>query len=139
MPCINLSRAQSLPTPIWPRLLIAAILALTLLSGNAYAETRLYHLRVTLRNGERYETISSLDPINYCHVNGGSVARVRDRYLIYSPQMKVKALRAWVEPGPSLAGRWRDVLRANKMLASRNHRKLPKVEPLGIYDMMTPE
>ncbi len=119
--------------------LIAAILALMLLSGKAYAETRLYHLRVTLPSGERYETISSFDPINYCHTNGGVTARIRDRYLVYSPQMKVKALRTWIESGPNLAGRWRDVLRTNNMLASRNHKKLPKAEAPGVYGMMTPE
>ena len=121
------------------RFLVASILALTLLSGKAYAETRLYHLRVTLPNGERYETISSFDPINYCHANGGVTARIRNIYLVYSPQMKVKALRTWIEPGPNLARRWLDILRTNGMLASRNHKKLPKAEPPGIYGMMTPE
>lgn len=120
-------------------IVLVTIAALLLFSGKAYAETRLYHLRVTLRSGERYETISSSDPMNYCHLNGGSVHRVPGRYLFYSPRMKVKALRTWIEPGPDLAGRWRDVLRANNLLASRNHKKLQGVGPLALEDMMTPE
>ena len=120
-------------------LVLAAMLMFPPLTGRAYAETRLYHLRVTLRSGERYETISSSDPINYCHLNGGSVHRVPGRYLFYSPRMKVKTLRTWIEPGPDLAGRWRDVLRANNLLASRNHRRLPRVGPLALEDMMMPE
>jgi len=71
----------------------------------AHAEIRLYHLRVTLRSGERYETISAVDPFSYCSRSGGLVVYLRDYSLIYSPQMKVKILRTWTEPTGDLAGR----------------------------------
>jgi hypothetical protein len=124
-------------TNCWP--IILAVLLLAVSPDRAVAETRLYHLRVTLRSGERYETISSYDPVNYCHLNGGSVWYTRGRFIIYSPQMKVKVLRTWIEPGPDLAGDWRNVLRSNNMLAFRNHKRLPRTEPLTFEDLTRPE
>jgi len=118
---------------------VAALLLLAWPSAEASAEARIYHLRVTLRSGLRYETISTYDPINYCHANGGSTVYMRDHFLIYSPEMKVKVLRSWIDPAPNLSERWRDVLRANKMLATRNHKRLARVEPLSPADMRTPE
>ncbi len=103
------------------------------------AEARIYHLRVTLRSGERYETLSAFDPINYCHANGGSVVYQRDYSLIYSPAMKVKILRSWIDSRGNLADRWREVLRANDMLSNNNHKRLPRVPPLSLADMQTPE
>ena len=121
------------------RPILFAILLLVIFSSQALAETRLYHLRVTLRSGKRYETISSFDPINYCHLNGGSVSYTRGRFIIYSPQMKVRVLRTWIEPEADLAGRWRDVLRANNMLAFKNHKMLPRTKPLTLENLNTPE
>jgi len=118
--------------------LFAALLLLVVFSESAFAEIRLYHLRVTLRNGKRYETISSFDPINYCHANGGSVVYLKDYSLIFSPEMKVEALRTWIDYGADLAGRWKDVLRANRMLRHGNHKALPKVDPLTLEDMISP-
>lgn len=121
-------------------MVLAAVLLLSAcLAGEARADSRLYHLRVTLRSGERYETISTFDPINYCHVNGGSVIYLRDYSVIYSREMKVKVLRTWIDPAPDLAGRWRDVLRANRMLAHKNHRPLARVKPPAPEAMMIPE
>ena len=120
------------------RPILVAVLLLAIFSSQALAETRLYHLRVTLRSGKRYETISSFDPINYCHLNGGSVSYIPDRFIIYSPQMKVRVLRTWIEPGTDLAGRWRDVLRANNMLAFKNHKLLRRIEPLTFENLKTP-
>ena len=117
----------------------AALILLAWPSPEALAEARIHHLRVTLRSGLRYETISTFDPINYCHANGGSVVYMRDYSLIYSPEMKVKVLRSWIDSAPNLAGRWRDVLRANNMLAAHNHKRLARVEPLSPADMRTPE
>lgn len=119
---------------------VAVVLLLfACLSAEATAEVRIYHLRVTLRSGERYETISTFDPINYCHANGGSVVYMRDYSLIYSREMKVKVLRTWIDPAPNLAARWRDVLRANNMLAAGNHKRLARVGPLAPADMQVPE
>jgi hypothetical protein len=117
----------------------AALFLLALVSTEAWAEIRLYHLRVTLRSGERYETISTFDPINYCSANGGSVVYFRDYSLIYSAEMKVKALRTWIDPADNLVGHWREVLRTNGMLSSKNHRPLPRVQPLTLADMMRRE
>ncbi|UCD56839.1 MAG: hypothetical protein JSV16_13595 [Candidatus Hydrogenedentota bacterium] len=119
--------------------LVASFFLLAFLSSEASAENRLYHLRVTLRGGERYETISTFDPINYCHANGGSVVCVRDYSLIYSAEMKVRILRTWIDPDSDLAGRWREVLRANNMLSNNNHKPLPRVPPLTLRDMQRPE
>ncbi|GAB4350616.1 MAG: hypothetical protein Kow0099_34280 [Candidatus Abyssubacteria bacterium] len=120
----------------------ACLLALLLAfasSGDAAAEMRIYHLRVTLRSGERFETISTCDPINYCHNNGGSVIYLRDYSLMYSPQMKVKVLRTWIDKSGDLAARWREILRLNGMLAYNNHKPLPRVEPLSLSEMQQPE
>jgi hypothetical protein len=118
---------------------LAVVLLLSLISGEAFAETRLYRLRVTLRNGERYETISAFDPVNYCHVNGGSTIRLRDRSLIFSPQMKVRILRTWIDPHRDLAGRWLEILEANNMPVEGNRKVLPRIEPLTFEDMMSPD
>jgi hypothetical protein len=99
------------------------------------AETRLYHLRVTLRNGERYETISTYDPVNYCHLNGGSVIVFRDYSLIFSREMKVKILRTWVDPSENLGERYADILQTNGMLAGGNRKVLPRVRRLTLRDM----
>lgn len=117
----------------------AALFLLVFHPSEASAENRLYHLRVTLRSGKRYETISMFDPVNYCRLNGGSVVYMRDYSLIYSPEIKVKVLRTWTDMRPDLAGRWRDVLRANNMLSNNNHKALARLEPLAISDMMRPE
>lgn len=117
----------------------ALALPLILFCNEAAAEVRLYHLKVTLRNGKRYETISAFDPVNYCHANGGSVVYKRDYSLVFSPEMKIKILRTWVDPMPDLAGRWREILRADGMLRFKNHKALPKIEPLTVGDMMRPE
>jgi len=118
---------------------LAVALLLVLVSGEAFAETRLYHLRVTLRNGERYETISAFDPINYCHANGGSTIRLRDHSLIFRPQMKIRILRTWIDPQRDLAGRWREILKANNMPEEGNRRSLPRIRPLTFEDMMRPD
>lgn len=120
-------------------LLLAAFFLPVFLPGNVSAETRIYHLRVTLRSGQRYETLSPFDPINYCHANGGSVVRLRDFSLIYSAEMKVKILRTWIDPRTDLAGHWRRILRENNMLSNNNHKALPRVEPLSLADMQRPE
>ena len=126
---------------VLPRMagLMAAFFLLACLAEEVSAEARLYHLRVTLRSGKRYETISTFDPINYCHANGGTVVYLRDYFLIYSPEMKVKVLRTWIDPAPDLAGRWRKVLRASGMLAHNNHKTLPHVGRLGPEDLQRPE
>lgn len=108
-------------------------------SADVSAECRLYHLRVTLRSGERYETISSYDPINYCHMNGGSVIYLRDYSLIFSPQMKVKVLRTWIDTSENLSEHFTEVLRANRMLANGNYKTLPRVRPLSLQDMLKPK
>ena len=119
--------------------LLAGLLLVELLSTQAYAENRIYHLRVTLSSGQRYETLSTFDPINYCSTNGGSVTWMRDYSLIYSPEMKVKVLRTWIERTDDLAARWRDLLHNNNMLTNNNHKILPRVQPLTLADMQRPE
>ena len=119
--------------------LLTALAVLVSLEGVAYADARIYHLRVTLRSGKRYETISAFDPVNYCHANGGSVVYLRDYSVIYSREMKVKVLRTWIDRNDGLAGRWQQVLRANGMLSNNNHKTLPSVQPLGPADMQRPE
>ncbi len=129
-------------TPASRKLAAALPIALFLVvyfSGDVCAETRIYHLRVTLRSGQRYETLSTFDPINYCHENGGSVVRLRDLSLIYSAEMKVKILRTWIDPRPNIAVHWREILRANNMLSNKNHKALPRVGPLSLADMQRPE
>jgi hypothetical protein len=117
----------------------AVLLIFSLFSAEAAAETRLYHLRVTLRNGERYETISTHDPVNYCHLNGGSVIYLRDYSLIYSQEMKVKVMRTWLDAGGNQGARFADMLKANNMLANGNRRPLPRARPLKLRDMQLPE
>ena len=107
--------------------------------ADAVAECRLYHLRVTLRSGDRYETISSHDPVNYCHMHGGSVIYLRDYSLIFSPQMKVKLLRTWLATDENLGEHFADVLGAHGMLAHGNHKRLRRVRPLTMQDMLVPE
>ena len=119
--------------------LLAGLVLVALLSTQAYAENRIYYLRVTLSSGERYETLSTFDPINYCSNNGGSVVWMRDYSLIYSPEMKVKVLRTWIERTDDLAGRWRNLLRDNNMLTNNNHKILPRLQPLSLADMQRPE
>ena len=119
--------------------LVTVVVVLASFSGEAFGENRMYHLRVTLRSGKRYETISTFDPINYCHANGGSVIYLRDYSLIYSPEMKVRVLRTWIDRGGDLAERWRQVLRANHMLSNNNHKPLPDIEPLTSADMQRPD
>jgi hypothetical protein len=104
-----------------------------------HAENRLYYLQVTLRNGERYQTISSADPFSYCSRNGGVVEYLRDGTLVFSPQMKVKILRTWIEPTDDLAACWKEILRVNGMLKNHNHKKLPRLQPLSLADMRRPE
>jgi hypothetical protein len=120
-------------------LVLTAFFLIAILSEDVSAESRIYHLRVTLRSGKRYETLSTFDPINYCHANGGSVVRLRDFSLIYSAEMKVKILRTWVDPRTDLVGHWRDILRANNMLSNNNYKALPRVGPLSLADMQRPE
>ena len=116
-----------------------ALFLLFIFTSKAVAETRLYHLRVTLRNGERYETISTYDPINYCHMNGGSVVCYRGYSLVFSPEMKVKVLRTWIEARGSLRERFNDLLQTHRMLAYANHKALPRANPLALRDMRQPE
>jgi hypothetical protein len=119
--------------------ILAAFLLVAVLSPNVHAESRIYYLRVTLRNGERYETLSAFDPINYCASHGGSVMWLRDYSLIYSPEMKVKVLRTWTDHSDDLAGHWRELLRDNDMLSNNNHKPLPRLQPLTMADMQRPE
>jgi len=116
-----------------------AFALVSIVCSEVSAETRLYHLRVTLRNGERYETISAHDPINYCHLNGGSVIYHRDYSLIFSPQMKVKILRTWIEADENLRERFHEVLETHGMLAHANHKVLPRVNALTWRDVRQPE
>jgi hypothetical protein len=53
--------------------------------------------------------------------------------------MKVKVLRTWIEWEADLSGRWRDILRANNMLAFKNHKMLRRTGPQTFKDLMTPE
>ncbi|MBI4830390.1 MAG: hypothetical protein HY801_02310 [Candidatus Lindowbacteria bacterium] len=119
--------------------LAEAVCFTALVSRESYAENRLYHLRVTLRSGERYETISTLDPVNYCSVNGGSVVFLRDYSLIYSAEMKVKVLRTWLDRSNDLGANWRRMLEAHNMLSNHNHKPLPRVPPLTLAAMRRPE
>ena len=136
---IPLKRPCRPATITGPVILLASLLLLVSFAGEAFAEIRIYHLRVTLRSGERYETISTSDPINYCHANGGSVVYLRDYSLIYSREMKVKVLRTWIDPGDDLARRWLQVLRVNNMLSNNNHKPLPRLQRLTLADMQRPE
>ena len=122
-----------------PALFCIVLFLVSFFSSEVSAETRLYHLRITLRSGERYETISTYDPINYCRINGGSVVYYRDYSLIFSPEMKVKVLRTWIETGENLRERFNDVLQAHRMLADANHKSLPRVNPLTWRDIRQPE
>jgi hypothetical protein len=114
-------------------------LFIILLQGEAAAETRLYYLRVTLRSGERYETISAFDPINYCYANAGSVRYLRGYPLLYSAEMKVKVMRTWMNRRDNLTEHWSDVLRENNMLSNHNRKPLPRVPRLTMEDMLRPE
>jgi hypothetical protein len=67
------------------------------------------------------------------------VVWLRDYSLIYSPEMKVKVLRTWIERTDDLAVHWRDLLRSNNMLFNHNHKTLPRVQPLTLADMQRPE
>ena len=137
--CTNASRLRERAFVFSTALfLVAALVMHMFYPMEALAENRLYHLRVTLRSGERFETISASDPINYCHANGGSVVYLRDYSLIYSAEMKVKVLSTWIDTSEDLAGRWPEVLRARNMLSNRNHKPLPRVEPLTLSDMRHP-
>jgi hypothetical protein len=118
---------------------LAVLFLIVLLSPRAYAENRIYHLRVTLRSGERYETLSTFDPINYCANHGGSAIWLRDYSLIYSPEMKVKVVRTWVDRSDDLPGHWRELLRDNNMLSNNNRKPLPRLQPLTMADMQRPE
>jgi hypothetical protein len=108
-------------------------------SPAAHAENRLYYLRVTLQSGERYETISACDPYSYCSRNGGVVKYLVDYSFIYSPHMKVKVLRSWIEPTNNLAAKWPDILRAYDMLNNHNQKALPRLQPLRPADLCRPE
>jgi len=134
-----LREARRPPARMWHAVPLTVLLLLASLAGEASAEIRIYHLRVTLRSGERYETISACDPVNYCHANGGSVVCLRDYSLIYSREMKVKVLRTWIDRSEDLAGHWRQLLRENNMLSNNNHKPLPRVQPLTPADMQRPE
>ena len=118
---------------------VLAFLSPLLFSAESVAESRVYYLRVTFRSGERYETLSTFDPINYCHTNGGSVRYSRDHLMIYSPEMKVKVMRTWIDPRDNIALHWRDILRRNNMLSNHNHKSLPRVQRLTLMDMQQPE
>ena len=139
MRSIPLRKSCRMPVLIRSATLLTIFFLLASVSGKAFAENRIYHLRVTLRSGKRYETISTFDPINYCHANGASVVYLRDYSLIYSREMKVKVLRTWIDPSDDLARRWRRLLRENNMLSSNNHKPLPDVQPLAPADMQRPE
>ena len=116
-----------------------AVITLIFSSPPAHAENRLYYLQVTLRNGERYQTISSADPFSYCSRHEGVVEYLRDGSLVFSPQMKVRILRTWIEPTNDLAACWKEILRSNGMLANHNHKKLPRLQPLSLAEMCWPE
>jgi len=118
---------------------VMVLFSIILLQGEAAAETRLYYLRVSLRSGERYETISAFDPINYCYANAGSVRYLRGYPLLYSAEMKVKVLRTWMDRRDNLTGHWRDVLRENNMLSNHNRKPLPRGPRLTMEDMLRPE
>lgn len=119
--------------------MVSIVVLPMLSSGDARAESRLYYLRVTLRSGERFETISASDPFSYCSRNGGAVTYLRNYSLIYSPHMKVKILRTWIEPTNELAANWSDILWANGMLKYKNHKTLPRLQPLSLAQMRQPE
>jgi hypothetical protein len=128
--------ARSLTRALWTVILVEVFI--TAWPAPAHAENRLYYLQVALRSGERYETISVADPFAYCSRNGGAVYYLRDCSLVYSPHMKVRILRSWIEPTQNLAGRWAKILKAHGMLHNHNHRALPRVPPLTLADMRRP-
>jgi hypothetical protein len=128
--------ARFLSRALWALILVHVLMAAS--PASAHAENRLYYLQVTLRSGERYETISVADPFAYCSRNGGVVYYLRDYSLIYSPHMKIKILRTWIEPAQNLSRRWAEILKAYGLLDNHNHRALPRVPPLTLADMRRP-
>jgi hypothetical protein len=120
--------------------LAVAFVALDLLMISPVgAESRLYHLQVTLRSGERYETISVTDPFSHCSRTGGEIIYQRDYSLVYSPQMRIKVVSSWIEPAGDLSAEWANILRARGMLQNHNHKALPQLQPLTMADMRRPE
>jgi hypothetical protein len=53
--------------------------------------------------------------------------------------MKVKVLRTWLDTSENLSGHWHDILRRHNMLRNKNHKRLPRLEPLTLADLQEPE
>ena len=105
----------------------------------AAAEQRLYHLRVTRANGDRYETLSSEDPFTYASLVGGGIYVSRDYRRVWSPQLKVAVVETWIEHRAPLRLYWRTILRERGLDQAQNHRLLPRRRPLTPAEMRQPE
>ena len=121
---------------------VRCLLLLLLLTGApraVLAEQRLYQLRVTMPNGDRYETLSSEDPFTYASLVGGQLYVSRDYGRVWSPQVKVAVVDTWIEHRLPLRKHWPTILRERGLLQVQNHRLLPRRPPLTPAEMRQPE
>lgn len=119
--------------------LLAAGVALVAAVRPARADQRLYQLRVTLVEGDRYETISTEDPFTYASLIGGTIHVSRDYQRVWSPQVKVAVVDTWIEHRVPLRKHWHDILRERGFLSVRNHKLLPRRRRLTPVEMREPE
>lgn len=108
-------------------------------AGAARAEQRLYHLRVTTPDGDRYETLSTEDPFTYASLVGGGLRVSRDYRRVWSPQVKVAVVATWIEHRVPLRAYWTTILRERGLLSARNHRLRQRRRPLTPAQMRVPE
>ena len=120
------------------RVLFAIVLA-SLLPRAAGAEQRLYHLRVTTADGDRYETLSSEDPFTYASLVGATVHVSRDHRVIWSPQIKVAVVATWIEHRAPLRDHWTTLLRERGLLGVQNNKLLQRRRALTPAEMTLPE
>ena len=120
-------------------LICAGVMLLGVGARPGRAEQRLYQLRVTRVDGDRYETISTEDPYTYASLIGGTLHVSRDYARVWSPQVKVAVVDTWIEPRLPLRVHWRDILRERGFLQTRNHKLLPRRRALTPAEMREPE
>lgn len=113
--------------------------ACTLGGGPVQAEQRLYHLRVTTADGNRYETLSSEGPYTYASLVGGTVHASRAYRRLWSPQVKVMVIDSWIEHRVPLRAHWQAILRERGFAGVHNHRLLQRRPPLSPDAMRVPE
>lgn len=102
------------------------VIGLGLRTRPAYAEHRLYILRVTPTGERPYDTLSALDPYTYASSIGASLQYSRDYRRVTSREADIRVIGTWIERREPLRRYWSTILRERGFYESQNHRPVKR-------------